>query len=112
MGSALENYDSTGRDRVLVANKQCAAMSTKQDEQSEGQQRGRTLCPAEARKLFLKGRRSRRAQEDCPWQGREKGTAPRAVAGSIREEREAGLVQMLTGGWWETKTRRETQART
>lgn len=111
MGSALENYDFTGRDRVLVANNQCVAMSTKQDERSEGQQRGRTLCPAEAEKLFPKGRRSRRAQEDGPWQGRAKGTAPTAVAGSIRGEREAGLVRMLNGGWWKTKTRRETHAR-
>ena len=35
-------------------------------------------------------------------QGRAKGTAAKAAAGSLREEWQAGLVRMLNGGWWET----------
>lgn len=79
---------------MLVANKQCAAVSTEQDERGEGQQRGRAFCPAEARETSRRG--------DGPWQGRVKGTAAKAAAGSFREEWQAGIVRMLNRGWWET----------
>lgn len=84
---------------MLVASKQCAAVSTEQGERGEGQQTGRAFCPAEAQETSRRG--------DGPWQGRAKGTA----SGSLREEWQAGLVQMLNGDGGKLETRRETQAR-
>ena len=62
--------------------------------------RGMKDCPEE--------RPLRRAQEDCAWRGREKGTAAKAaVQASERLRRQDLLGCLVSEGWWEIKMGRE-----